>query len=57
MEDRAPWEIQLIDMYRTTREKHGRLLYGSFWYTVEGEFLYMRGGSSVRWVALADIEQ
>lgn len=57
MENRAPWEIQLIDMYRATHETHGRLPFGNFWYTVEGKFLYMRGGSSVRWVALADIEQ
>ena len=56
MENRAPWEIQLIDMYRATHETHGRLPYGNFWYTVEGKFLYMRGGSTERWVALADIK-
>lgn len=55
MENRAPWEIQLINLYRTTREDHGRLPYGNFWYTVEGDLLYMRGGSSERWALLADI--
>jgi len=55
MENRAPWELQLIELYRTTGEEDGRLSYGDFSYHVEGEFIYMRGGSSVRWVRISDI--
>lgn len=55
MENRAPWELELINLYRTTREEYGSLSYGNFWYAVEGDWLYMRGGSSVRWVSLKEV--
>jgi hypothetical protein len=55
MENRAPWELMPIDLYRTTGEDTGRLPFGNFHYYREDDFLVLNGGSTWHIVYLADI--
>lgn len=56
MKNRAPWELQLIALYRETRENSGRLPYGNFRYYVEDGILILMGGNSTRWLSVSDVE-
>lgn len=55
MENRAPWELMLIDLYRATGEDTGRLPFGNFHYYREDDFLVLNGGSTWHIVYLTDI--
>lgn len=55
MKERAPWEVQLITLYKNTGEAFGRLPYGNFWYSAEDGILTLAGGSTRHYVSLSDI--
>lgn len=45
----------MIDLWKKTGEKYGRLPFGNFWYAAEKDFLYLAAGNTRHYIHYGSI--
>ena len=55
MNEYAPWELELIALYKATKADFGRIEGTGYRYGLENGILWLWAGNTVRFVALENI--